>query len=126
MIILGRPKGTSNIMRTAEEKEKILNEHFINFKSLKQISEEYNVDLSLLKRWRKKYQKDGINGLVSNTGKHDSPIRGKYNRNPSEIDKLKYELLQKEIELMRLKKGYQVKGVGHQKEYVTTFDVNTK
>ena len=123
MIIVGRPKGTKNVMRTAEEKEKILNEYFINYKSLKQISVEYNIDLRLLKNWRKKYQTDGINGLVSNTGKHNSPIRGKYNRNSSEIDKLKYELLQKEIELMRLKKGYQVKGVGHQKEYVTTFDV---
>jgi len=79
---MGIPKGISNIMRTAEEKEKILNEHFINFKSLRQISDEYNVDLSLLKRWRKKYQKDSIKGLVSNTGKHDSPIREKYNRNP--------------------------------------------
>ena len=37
---------------------------------------------------------------------------GKYNRNKSEIEKLKEELLKKEIELMRLKKGYVVKGVG--------------
>lgn len=52
-------------MRTAKEKEKILNEYFINYKSLKQISIEYNIDLRLLKTWRKKYQTDGINGLVS-------------------------------------------------------------
>ena len=112
---MGRPKGTKNIMRTAEEKEKILNEYFINYKSLKQISIDCNIDLRLLKTWKKKYLTDGINGLISNTGKHDSPIRGKYNRNSSEIDKLKYQLLQKEIELMRLKKGYQVKRVGYQK-----------
>ena len=51
---------------------------------------------------------------------------GKYNRYPSEVEKLKKELLKKEIEIERLKKGYQVKGGGETKEYVTTFDVNTK
>ena len=35
-------------------------------------------------------------------------------------------VLKKEIEIERLKKGYQVKGGGETKEYVTTFDVNTK
>ena len=82
-------------MRTVEEKEKILNEYFIYYKSLKQISIEYNIDLRLLKTWRKKYKADGINGLVSKTGKHDSSICGRYNRNTSEVDKIKYELLQK-------------------------------
>ena len=55
----------------------------------------YNIDLRLLKTWRKKYQADGINGLVFKTGKHDSSIRGRYSRNTSEVDKIKYELLQK-------------------------------
>ena len=82
-------------MRTVEEKEKILNEYFIYYKLLKQISIEYNIDLRLLKTWRKKYQADGINGLVFKTGKHDSSIRGRYSRNTSEVDKIKYELLQK-------------------------------
>ena len=47
-------------------------------------------------------------------------------KNKSKIEILEEKLLKKEIEIMRLKKGYQVKGVGAKKEYVTTFDVNTK
>ena len=46
--------------------------------------------------------------------------------NKSEIEKLKEELLKKEIEMMRLKKGYMVKGVGAKKEYVSISDVNIK
>ena len=43
-----------------------------------------------------------------------------------ELEKIQKQLLEKEIEVMRLKKGYQVKGVGAKKEYVTIFDVNMK
>ena len=46
---MGRPKGTKNIMRTPEEKEKILNEYLINHVSLEKISKEQNINLSLLK-----------------------------------------------------------------------------
>jgi len=34
--------------------------------------------------------------------------------------------MKKDIEIERLKKGYSVKGVGAQKEFVTIKDVNTK
>ena len=36
------------------------------------------------------------------------------------------EILKKDIEIARLKKGYQVKGVGANKEFVTLKDVNMK
>ena len=75
---------------------------------------------------KKKYLENGIEGLRSRTGKHKNPNAGKYDHHPSEIEKLKKELLKKEIEIERLKKGYQVKGGGETKEYVTTFDVNTR
>ena len=85
-----------------------------------------DVDRQTVGRWVKKYDENGIEGLKSRSGKHSNPNIGKYDRHPSEIEKLKKELLKKEIEIERLKKGYQVKGGGDQKEYVTTFDVNTK
>ena len=84
------------------------------------------MDRELLQRWIKKYRESGIEGLRSRTGRHSNPNKGKYNRYPSEVEELKKELLKKEIEIERLKKGYQVKGGGETKEYVTTFDVNTK
>lgn len=36
------------------------------------------------------------------------------------------ELMKKDIEIERLKKGYTVEGVGVEKEYVTISDVNMK
>ena len=44
----------------------------------------------------------------------------------NKIEELELELMKKEIEIARLKKGYIVKGVGVEKEFVTTFDKNIK
>ena len=44
----------------------------------------------------------------------------------SKIKELELELMKKEIEIARLKKGYMVKGVGAEKEFVTIFDENIK
>ena len=44
----------------------------------------------------------------------------------NKIEELELEIMKKDIEIARLKKGYMVKGVGAEKEYVTTFDKNTK
>ena len=78
---------------------------------------------SIFLRWIKLYREQGIDGLKSKQGK--TGIR-KGNFKRSEIEQLKEELLKKEIELMRLKKGYVVKGVGAKKEYVSILDVNIK
>lgn len=43
-----------------------------------------------------------------------------------EIEILKLELLKKDIEIERLKKGYIVKGVGSNKEFISIRDVNSK
>lgn len=123
---MGRPSGTKNIMRTAEEKEKIVLEYLNNKESTAMISSKHNICISNLKKWIRVYRETGIEGLKSKTGKHNNYNFGRYNRHLSEVDLLKKELLKKEIEIMRLKKGYQVKGVGVKKEYVTTFDANMK
>ena len=117
---------TKNNMRTPEEKEAIVLEWLNGKAGYRVVAEEHGVKGSVLKQWKKKYLKNGIEGLRSRTGKHKNPNAGKYDHHPSEIEKLKKELLKKEIEIERLKKGYQVKGGGDQKEYVTTFDVNTR
>ena len=44
----------------------------------------------------------------------------------NKIEELKLEIMKKDIEITRLKKGYNVKGVGQEKEFVTTFNKNTK
>ena len=123
---MGRPLGGKNIMRTPEEKEEILKEYMEGKISIRAIAKKHSTSQSKITYWLRDYREKGIEGLKSKTGKHHNPNIGKYNRHPSEIDKLKQELLKKEIEIERLKKGYQVKGVGAKKEYVTTFDMNMK
>ena len=113
-------------MRTPEEKEAIVLEWLNGKAGYRVVAEEHGVKGSVLKQWKKKYLENGIEGLRSKTGKDRNSNKGKYNRHLSEIEKLKKELLKKEIEIERLKKGYQVKGGGETKEYVTTFDVNTR
>ena len=118
--------GRKNHMRTPEEKEEIVLEYMNGPAGYKAVARAHGIAESLFQKWIEKYQKTGIEGLRSKTGKHSNPGAGKYDHHPSEIDKLKRELLKKEIEIERLKKGYQVKGGGVQKEFVTTFDANMK
>lgn len=124
---MARPKGTKNIMRSPEEKVEILNEYLINHISLEQISKEKNIDLSLLKRWKKKYLEKGIEGLTSKSGKTKNQYKGIWNKKAKTTeDELKLKIMKLEIENEQLKKGYLVRGGGDQKEYVTTFDKNMK
>ena len=123
---MGRPSGTKNVMRTPEEKEKLVLEYLNSNEGYRRIAEIYDVYPSIFIKWIKLYREKGIDGLKSKTGKHSNPNCGRYNRNKTEIEKLKEELLKKEIELMRLKKGYVVKGAGAKKEYVSILDVNIK
>ena len=115
----------SNI-RTPEEKEKIVKD-YLNGKGIKTIEKEYQVRNAQVYRWLEKYEKYSIDGLKSKTGKHKNHVAGLYFRKPkSKIEELELELMKKEIEIARLKKGYMVKGVGAEKEFVTTFDKNMK
>ena len=86
-----------NVMRTPEEKEAIVLE-YLNDKrpSYRKTADKYGIAGSTFKKWKKAYLEFGIENL-----------------------KLK-------VEVARLKKGYQVKGVGSKKEYVTIKDLNTK
>lgn len=123
---MGRPSGTKNVMRTAEEKEKLVLEYFDSKVGYRKFAESKDIHPGIFSNWIRKYQMEGIEGLKSKTGKASKPNNGKYNRHKSEIERLEEKLLKKEIELMRLKKGYVVKGVGVKKEYVSILDVNTK
>ena len=120
---MGRPIGTKNVMRTPEEKEKLVLEYFNCKVGYRKFAESYDIYPSTFTKWIKLYRERGIEGLNSKTGKTGT---GKGNFKRTEIEQLKEDLLKKEIELMRLKKGYMVKGVGAKKEYVFISDVNIK
>ena len=124
--IMGRPIGTNNIMRTPEQKEKIVKE-YLNGESVTKLNKKYNLSNKIIYKWLDKYNQFGIESLKSKTGKHKNLNAGLHLRKPkSKIEELELEILKKDIEIARLKKGYIVKGVGAEKEYVTTFKKNIK
>lgn len=120
-----------NTMRSPEEKEAIVLE-YLNDKrpSYRKTADKYEISDSSFKKWKKAYLEFGIDGLRSQTGKtshgfnHLAGLRNKKNKTREE--ELELENLKLKVEVARLKKGYQVKGVGSKKEYVTIKDLNTK
>ena len=123
-----RSNETKNIMRTPKEKEKIVRE-YLNGTSAVQLNNKYNLPDKLIYKWIKKYEEKGLEGLKSQTGKskYSNPHAGLHLRKPrNKIEELELELMKKDIEIARLKKGYNVKGVGQKKEFVTTFNKNSK
>ena len=119
-----------NTMRSAEEKEQIVLESYQN--KCIETALKYDVNYSLLKRWRKKYRERGVEGLRSKTGKDKNPRKGNplnglnCKKNKTREEELLLENLKLKVEVARLKKGYQVKGVGSKKEFVTIKDSNMK
>lgn len=117
-----------NNMKTPQEKE-IIVKRFLNGESATKLSDEYEINKRRVYVWTRKYQENGLEGLKSQTGKHASSSKNKglHLRKPrNKIEELELEIMKKDIEIARLKKGYNVKGVGQEKEFVTTFNKNTK
>jgi transposase-like protein len=116
-------------MRSVEEKEQIVLDCINNNLPYEVVGRKYGLTGWTINRWVRAYEKDGIDGLKSKTGKCGSgnPYAALYaKKNLTEVERLKLELVKKEVECERLKKGYSVKGVGQRKEYVTISKKNSK
>ena len=127
--VIGRPRGAKNIMRSPEEKEQIVLRCINENIPFKKIGVELGISDTTISKWVRAYEKDGIDGLKSKTGKCGSgnPYSALYSKkNLTEVERLKLELAKKEVECERLKKGYLVKGVGQRKEYVIINKKNSK
>ena len=127
--VKGHPKGEKNTMRSPAEKEQIvlkcINENIPYWT----LGKGLGINGATISRWVRAYEKHGIDGLKSKTGKCGSgnPYAALYaKKNLTEIERLKLELAKKEVECERLKKGYSVKGVGRRKEYVIINKKNSK
>ena len=117
---MARPLGTKNIMRSPEEKEKIILEFKKSGLGTLTFSKNKEIDRRLLMKWIQKYDKNGIDGLKSNTGKCSKKgIAGRPKKFTTREEELERENLKLRIEIERLKKGYYVKGVGQRKEYIS-------
>lgn len=108
-----------------EEKLEIVRKHLEDHISVKKLSKEYGPTGSMICRWVKQYTEEGESGLERRSG--GNPYAALYtSKSLSEVDRLRLIVVKQEIEIERLKKGYTVKGVGAEKEFVTGSDVNTK
>lgn len=115
-----------NKKRTPEEKEAIIID-YLNGTGIMEIERKYNISDSSFYKWKKQYDKKGLEGLKEKQIRKYNKNIGLHLRKPkNKIEELELELMKKDIEIARLKKGYTVKGVGAEKEFVTTFNKNTK
>jgi len=118
---MGAPKGKKHRVFTAEQKEEIVERYFKSHKSHSQFAEEEGIHSSCIRRWISQYEKNGIEGLASHRGQCGNPYAALHtSKNLDEIDELRLRIAKLEMDVARLKKGFQVKGSGCQKEYVTS------
>ena len=106
--------------------KEVLNDH----KSQKEITREYGLKTDwTITRWIMNYREHGEAYFYEEHrgNKGGNPFAALHtSKSLSREERLELENLKLRIENERLKKGYIVKGVGANKEYVTTLDANTK
>ena len=121
---MGRPKGGKNRKYTYEFKlkavEKYLNEH----RSFNSIAAELNIAEKRVRDWVKLYNEGLLETGRKRTGNPFAALHS--SKSLSKEERLELENLKLKIENERLKKGYQVKGGGVNKEYVSILDANTR
>lgn len=103
---MARPIADKFVMRTPEEKERIVLEAI--GRGVRRTAEAHGVDLRLLHRWIAKCRAAGVDGLKSQTGKHGggNPLAGLRNKkNKTGEEELELEVLKLKAEVERLKKG---------------------
>lgn len=119
-----------NAQYTIDLKKKLCIDICINGKSTIKTAEEYNIPLKTLEKWITAFYKDNhcfdpkieendfkiVDSIISSTSYDDLSN-----------EELKKQLMKKDIEIARLKKGYLVKEGGmEEKVFVTFFKKNMK
>lgn len=122
---MGIPKGTKRKKWTFEEKLRIVNRYFNEHLGIKRLAKEENMDYSLLNRWIHKYMDNGESGLQPKKHPGNAYAAIYSSKSLSETERLKLIVAKQQIEIERLKKGYQVKGVGANKEFVSLKEMNS-
>ena len=111
---------------TPEQKAEIVHKHLNDHISVRTLEKEYHADRSMICKWVKRYIAEGESSFVhkGHPGNHFAALH--VSKNLSEVERLRLMVAKLEIENERLKKGYQVKGVGATKEFVTGREKNSK
>jgi transposase-like protein len=123
---MGRPKGGTNRYWSKDEKLRIVKRYLEEGISSRKLSVEENVDDSMIRRWVRKYLSEGESALDQSSKKGNRFSALWVSKSLTETERLQLIVQKQEIEIERLKKGYLVKGVGADKEFVITKDVSLK
>ncbi|MDO4940398.1 MAG: transposase [Erysipelotrichaceae bacterium] len=122
---MGRPKGGKNRKYSYEFKLKAVQDLFDRHLSLNEVCLKHDISMGTLQVWQRLYKEGSLKeGRVRNRGNKFSALH--LSEHLTKEQRLELENLKLRIENERLKKGYQVKGGGVNKEYVTLNDVNMK
>ena len=114
---------------TDEEKLKIIKDHIDNRIPIRACATKYNISITSLVYWLRKYRENGVDELKSMIGKHRGPNKGRPKgtlKPKTTIEELQKENLKLQVEIERLKKGYLTKGVGAKKEFISINNKNFK
>lgn len=119
-----------NIKYDIELKRKLCIDICLNGKSTLKTAEEYNVPLKTLEKWITAFNKNN-NCFDTNLEESDFKLIDSFTSNYSYDDlskeELKKQIMKKDIEIARLKKGYFMKEGGtEEKVFVTFFKKNMK
>ena len=119
-------KGQKKRIWTKEEKLKIIKRYTNEHLSARELGRIYDADHSMICRWIREYTAKGESALEGKKRCGNKYAALHTSKKLSEAERLRLEIAKLQIENERLKKGYVVKGVGANKEFVTIKDVNTK
>ena len=120
-------KGQKKRVWSKEQKLEIIGKHLNEHISVRTLEKEYNADRSMICHWLRDYGKYGEAAFNSKSHRKGNPFAALHtSKTLTETERLRLELAKLEIENERLKKGYRVKGVGANKEFVTTKGVSLK
>ncbi len=120
-------KGQKKRVWTKEQKLEIISKHLNEHISAGALSKEYNAEKGMICRWIRNYSKYGESAFNSKSHRKGNPFAALHtSKTLTETERLRLQLAKLEIENERLKKGYQVKGVGANKVFVSLKDANTK
>ena len=123
---MGRPKGGKNRSWSKEEKTRIVLRHINEGIGQPTLAKEEGISISLLHKWIIQYLDGGTEALENRRKTGNKYAALWTSKSLSEEERLRLIIQKQEIEIQRLKKGYQVKGVGAKKEFVTINDVNSR
>ena len=123
-IVMSGKKGMGHRHWPKEIKLEAINRHLVDHMSMIDVSKEFGISTGMLSNWIHIYQDEGEAALERKQGNPYAALNN--GKNLSEIERLRLTVAKQEVEIARLKKGYYVKGVGANKEYVTGKEKTTK